>query len=67
LCLSNESIFNAPKILSLKSGRVETWDNETFGVLERDEDKFILQFNGKRLKGLYRLIQIKRCKGERFR
>jgi len=51
---------------SSRSGRVETWDNGTYELLERDEDKFVLRFNGKRLKGLYGLIRIKRWKGNNW-
>ena len=47
---------------TLRSGRVETWDQGTYELLGRDEDKLLLRFNGTRLDGIYSLIQVRRWK-----
>lgn len=51
---------------SLRSGRVETWDNGTYELLERDEGRFVVRFDGRKLKGLYGLIRMKRWKGKNW-
>ena len=51
---------------TLRSGRVETWDQGTYELLGREEDKLLLRFNGTRLNGIYSLIQVKRWKGNNW-
>jgi DNA ligase D-like protein (predicted 3'-phosphoesterase) len=51
---------------TLRSGRVETWDQGTYELLGRDENKLLLRFNGTRLNGIYSLIQVKRWKGNNW-
>jgi len=51
---------------TLRSGRVETWDQGTYELLGRDEDKLLLRFNGTRLNGIYSLIQVRRWKGNNW-
>jgi len=47
---------------SLRSGRVETWDEGTYELLEIDEDRLVMRFNGERLRGLYGLVRVRRWK-----
>ncbi|MCW4027114.1 MAG: 3'-phosphoesterase [Candidatus Bathyarchaeota archaeon] len=51
---------------TLRSGRVETWDQGTYELLGRDENKLLLRFNGTRLNGIYSLIKVKRWKGNNW-
>jgi len=37
---------------SLRSGRVETWDDGKYELLEIDEDRLVIRFDGDRLRGL---------------
>jgi len=48
---------------SARSGRVETWDEGKYEILEKDEGRLVLRFNGRKLKGIYGLIRIERWKG----
>jgi len=41
------------------AGTVEIWDKGTYKMLERKEDKFILEINGEKLRGSYVLIRFK--------
>jgi DNA ligase D-like protein (predicted 3'-phosphoesterase) len=41
------------------AGTVELWDKGTYMMLDRKEDKFILEINGERLKGAYVLVRFK--------
>lgn len=51
---------------SRRSGRIETWDDGTYELLGRDEDKLLLRLNGTRLRGLYSLIRVRRWKGNNW-
>jgi len=42
-----------------RSGRVETWDDGLYEILERSEEKYFLQFYGGKLRGLYGLFKMK--------
>ena len=41
------------------AGTVEVWDKGTYRLMERKEDKFIVEINGGKLKGVYALIRFK--------
>ena len=39
------------------AGKVEIWDNGTFKVIEKTEDKILIDIKGKRLSGEYYLVK----------
>ena len=41
------------------AGTVEIWDRGTYKLIERSEDKFIVEINGNKLKGIYVLVRFK--------
>jgi DNA ligase D-like protein (predicted 3'-phosphoesterase) len=41
------------------AGTVEIWDRGTYRLLERKEDKLIIEINGNRLSGVYVLMRFK--------
>jgi len=41
------------------AGKVEIWDNGTYELKESDDDKIIVNINGKKLKGQFCLIKFK--------
>ncbi|MEM2971137.1 MAG: DNA polymerase ligase N-terminal domain-containing protein [Candidatus Bathyarchaeia archaeon] len=41
------------------AGTVEIWDKGTYRLIERKENKLIVEINGGKLKGVYALIQFK--------
>jgi DNA ligase D-like protein (predicted 3'-phosphoesterase) len=41
------------------AGTVEIWDKGTYKMLDRTEDKFILEIKGEKLKGSYALVRFK--------
>jgi DNA ligase D-like protein (predicted 3'-phosphoesterase) len=41
------------------AGTVEIWDRGTYRLLERKEDKLIVEINGSRLSGVYVLMRFK--------
>jgi DNA ligase D-like protein (predicted 3'-phosphoesterase) len=41
------------------TGTVEIWDKGTYKLIERKEDKLIVEINGNRLKGTYVLVRFK--------
>jgi DNA ligase D-like protein (predicted 3'-phosphoesterase) len=41
------------------AGTVEIWDRGTYNLLERKEDKLIVEINGNRLSGVYVLMRFK--------
>ena len=41
------------------AGTVEIWDKGTYKMLDRTEDKFILEIKGEKLKGSYVLVRFK--------
>jgi DNA ligase D-like protein (predicted 3'-phosphoesterase) len=41
------------------AGKVEIWDNGTYTMLDRKEDKLIVEINGSRLAGTYVLVRLK--------
>ena len=41
------------------AGTVEIWDSGTYKLIERSEDKFIVEINGNKLKGIYVLVRFK--------
>jgi DNA ligase D-like protein (predicted 3'-phosphoesterase) len=41
------------------AGTVEIWDRGTYRLLERKEDKLIVEINGNRLSGVYVLMRFK--------
>lgn len=51
---------------SPRSGRVETWDDGQYELLEKDEGRLVLRFDGKRLNGIYGLIRIEGWKGNNW-
>ena len=51
---------------SLRSGRVETWDEGKYELLERGEGRLVLRFDGRKLNGIYGLIRIERWKGNNW-
>lgn len=44
------------------AGKVEIWDRGTFSLVDRKEDKLIVEINGQRLKGAYVLVRLKKGK-----
>lgn len=42
-----------------RSGRVEMWDEGLYEILERTGEKYVLEFYGGKLKGVYGLFQMK--------
>lgn len=45
---------------SYGAGSVKIWDKGTYIIEENEEDKLVIQINGKKLEGRYCLIKIKR-------
>ena len=41
------------------AGTVEIWDGGTYKLIERKEDKLIVEINGKKLKGIYVLLRFR--------
>jgi DNA ligase D-like protein (predicted 3'-phosphoesterase) len=41
------------------AGSVEIWDRGTYKLIDRKEDKLIVEINGNRLKGTYVLVRFK--------
>jgi DNA ligase D-like protein (predicted 3'-phosphoesterase) len=41
------------------AGTVEIWDKGTYRLIDRKEDKLIIEINGERLKGAYVLVRFK--------
>jgi DNA ligase D-like protein (predicted 3'-phosphoesterase) len=41
------------------AGTVEIWDKGTYKMLDRKEDKFVLEINGEKLRGAYVLVRFK--------
>jgi len=41
------------------AGTVEIWDKGTYKLIERGEDRFIVEISGKILKGIYVLVRFK--------
>jgi DNA ligase D-like protein (predicted 3'-phosphoesterase) len=41
------------------AGTVEIWDRGTYKMVDRKEDKFILEINGEKLRGAYVLVRFK--------
>jgi DNA ligase D-like protein (predicted 3'-phosphoesterase) len=41
------------------AGTVEIWDKGTFKLIDRKEDKLIVEINGNKLKGAYVLVRFK--------
>jgi len=41
------------------AGTVEIWDKGTYKMVDRKEDKFILEINGEKLRGSYVLVRFK--------
>ena len=41
------------------AGTVEIWDKGTYKMIDRKEDKFILDINGEKLRGAYVLVRFK--------
>jgi len=41
------------------AGTVEIWDKGTFRLIEREDDKLIVEINGNKLKGIYVLVRFK--------
>ena len=41
------------------AGTVEIWDKGNYKLIDRKEDKFIVEINGNRLKGVYVLVRFK--------
>ena len=41
------------------AGTVEIWDRGAYKLIERSEDKFIVEINGNKLKGIYVLVRFK--------
>ena len=41
------------------AGTVEIWDKGTYKILDRKEDKFVLEINGAKLEGPYVLVRFK--------
>jgi len=41
------------------AGTVEIWDKGTYKMLDRKEDKFIVEINGEKLRGSYVLVRFK--------
>lgn len=43
------------------AGKVLIWDNGNYGLVERTDDKIVVDFKGKKLKGKYALIRFKKA------
>jgi bifunctional non-homologous end joining protein LigD len=41
------------------AGQVKIWDSGRRKILERDDDRYVLELDGKRLKGRYALVRFK--------
>jgi len=41
------------------AGRVEIWDKGTYELIDRKEDKLIVEINGEKLRGSYVLVRLK--------
>jgi DNA ligase D-like protein (predicted 3'-phosphoesterase) len=41
------------------AGTVETWDRGTYKMIDRKQDKLVVDINGSRLKGVYVLLRFK--------
>ena len=48
------------------AGTVEIWDSGTYKLIDRKEDKLIVEINGNRLKGAYVLVRFKEQKNWLF-
>jgi DNA ligase D-like protein (predicted 3'-phosphoesterase) len=48
------------------AGTVEIWDRGTYKLIERKEDRLIVEINGNRLKGVYVLVRFKEQKNWLF-
>ncbi|HVP93489.1 MAG TPA: DNA polymerase ligase N-terminal domain-containing protein [Acidobacteriota bacterium] len=48
------------------AGSVEIWDRGTYRLIDRKEDKLIVEINGNRLKGTYVLVRFKDLKNWLF-
>ncbi|MCW4045438.1 MAG: 3'-phosphoesterase [Candidatus Bathyarchaeota archaeon] len=48
------------------AGTVEIWDKGTYRLVERKEDKLIVEINGGKLKGFYVLVRLKDTKNWLF-
>jgi DNA ligase D-like protein (predicted 3'-phosphoesterase) len=48
------------------AGTVEIWDKGNYKLIERKEDKIVIEINGKKLNGLYVLIRMKKSKNWLF-
>lgn len=48
------------------AGTVEIWDRGTYRMIDRKEDKLIVEINGNRLKGVYILLRFKNQKNWLF-
>jgi DNA ligase D-like protein (predicted 3'-phosphoesterase) len=48
------------------AGTVEIWDRGTYRLIDRKEDKFIVEIDGNRLKGVYVLVRFKEQKNWLF-
>jgi DNA ligase D-like protein (predicted 3'-phosphoesterase) len=48
------------------AGTVEIWDRGNYQLIDRKEDKFIVEINGNRLKGIYVLLRFKNQKNWLF-
>ena len=48
------------------AGTVEIWDKGTYKIVDRKEDKFIVEINGNKLKGVYILLRFKEQKNWLF-
>ncbi|MEM1575732.1 MAG: DNA polymerase ligase N-terminal domain-containing protein [Nitrososphaerota archaeon] len=48
------------------AGKVEIWDKGTYKLIEREEDKIVIEINGKKLNGFYALIRMKKSKNWLF-
>jgi DNA ligase D-like protein (predicted 3'-phosphoesterase) len=42
---------------SYGAGKVEVWDRGTFKVLERTDDKLVIDIRGRRIQGVYHLVR----------
>ena len=41
------------------AGKVEIWDKGTYKVIDREEDKLVVEINGAKLEGAYVLVRFK--------
>jgi DNA ligase D-like protein (predicted 3'-phosphoesterase) len=48
------------------AGTVEIWDRGTYKLIDRKEDKLIVEINGNKLKGVYVLVRFKEQKNWLF-